>query len=275
MNIRKEIIRIARENPETRRHLVPLLRKEAIEFGTNKELQRYLRQHPNADKTKHTVTKSEAPKGEDPPKDSGGSFQDFVSKVKGAKQSIVDAVKKAPQEVQQIFTDSEHRKQFLGDVASNVKKSPKAVAMRIIKSAKSEVHEIKHAVGAAKKLFKKPPGPFSKEDKKALYSAGAYVAGAMLAAVPPGTMIAAASALSHSFAMHIGIKAVSKLMDDGFLHFEWAETLFHALHVVASEKDEQGEMTEGLVRVIADVLGNLTDEDMVKILSGVDMPDED
>ena len=229
MGMRDDIIKVAQTNPETRRYLVPLLReaavdKEAIEFDTPKALRRYLHHHPNADKTKHTVKKQDdsPPKAEEPeePKDLKGQLTDFFSKVKGAVKGVVDAVKAAPQNVEQLFVDPKHRKQFFGGMAHKIDKAPKDVVKKIFKAAGKEIHEIKHAVGAAKKLFKKPPpGPFSKEDKKALYAAGAYVASALLVAIPPaGTAIAAAGALGHSFDMHVGCKAVHGLLDTGCLH---------------------------------------------------------
>lgn len=280
MGMRDDIIKVAQTNPETRRYLVPLLReaavdKEAIEFDTPKALRRYLQQHPNADKSKHTVKKQD----DSPPKaeDLKGQLTHFFAKVKGAAKDVVDAVKAAPQTVQQLFVDPKHREKFFGGMAHKIDQAPKDVVKKIFHAAGKEIHEIKHAVKAAKKLFKKPPpGPFSKEDKRALYSAGAYVVGAMLAAIPPaGTAIAAAGVLGHSFAMHVGLKAVHGLLDTGFLHYEWAHEVFHVVTHISADKNEDEELTEGLVRVISDVMKNLTDEDMEKILAGGEKPDDD
>lgn len=281
MGIRDEIIRVARNNPETRRHLVPLIReassdKEAMIFDTDKELRRYLQQHPNADKSKHHVKKKQDSTPSPPMKDLKGKLTSFFDKVKGAKDTVVKAIQGAPAEVQQMFVDPEHRKKVLGDMSKSIVDSSKSLAKKISTAAGKEVHEIKHAIGAAKKLFKSPPDKLSKEDKKALYAAGAYVAGAVIAATPPvGTVLAAASALGHSFAVHVGMKAIHSLMDHGFTHYEWAEHVFHLVEHVSAEKDENAELAEGLARVVADVLKNLTDEDMEKILSGGEMPDED
>jgi len=48
--------RIASEHPETRKHLVPILR-EAMDFPSEKALKDYLKEHPDADKSKHHVKK--------------------------------------------------------------------------------------------------------------------------------------------------------------------------------------------------------------------------
>lgn len=289
-DLRSALMKLAADVPETRRHLVPLLRdasahKEAIEFDTESALRKYLRRHPDADKSKHTVKKTESPstlKDDDkkdkaaPSKDLKGKLTSFFDKVKGAKDTVVKAIQAAPAEVQQMFVDPDHRKKVLSDMSESIVDSSKSLAKKISGAAGKEVHEIKHAVGATKKLFKKPPGPLSKQDKKSLYAAGAYVAGAVIAATPPvGTALAAASALGHSFAVHVGMKAIHSLMDHGFTHYEWAESVFHLVEHVSAENDENAELAEGLARVVADVLKNLTDEDMEKILSGGEMPDED
>lgn len=228
------------------------------------------------------LTEAHKEKGED---NKGGGFtakmKGLLSKFKGAKKDIVDSIAKAPEATQKMILDPETRKEAMGKLSEGLKSG--APLKKLIGSAKSEAHEIKHALHAGKKLFKKPPGPFSKEDKAALYSAGAYAAGAALAAIPPGTILAAAGACAHSFAMHVGIKTVSQVLDKGFLHFEWAETLMHGIHQVASMKvageDEEDEgmdsktLFEALCRAIGENLKDLSEEDMQKIMAGVDKPE--
>lgn len=59
MDLRSRIIRLANEFPETRVHLVPLLQKHAMEFSSPEALKKYLHDHPNADKSKHSVKDSD------------------------------------------------------------------------------------------------------------------------------------------------------------------------------------------------------------------------
>ena len=306
-DLRTQIIKLATAQPELRVHLVPLLRKEAIEFTSPGALKTYLERHPNADKSNHSVkdqaggggAKTDKPvdkKPEAPPpeieheqteapeaEDLGSRVKAFVAKFKNAKKDIVAALHDAPKEVQHLWVDSSHRAKTFAKMAEHIRKSPKTIAQRLLKSTHSEIHEIKHAMHAAKKLFKKPPGPFDKKDKQALYSAGAYIAGGVLAAVPPGGAIMAAGALGHSFAMHVGIKAVHEVLDKGFLHYEWAESVFHVLHHIASVpklagendgeddgEDPEGmeEFTEGLTRVIADILAKgVPDDDLEEVMN--------
>ena len=58
MGLREELIRLAHAVPETRKHLVPLLR-QATEFDSEEALQKYLQEHPDSDRSKHTVKKEE------------------------------------------------------------------------------------------------------------------------------------------------------------------------------------------------------------------------
>ena len=61
-NLRDKIIRLAHANPELRADLLPLL-KEGKEFTNKKELEKYFKDHPDADKTKHKVVESEKGEG--------------------------------------------------------------------------------------------------------------------------------------------------------------------------------------------------------------------
>lgn len=61
-NLKSALIRLAHSNPELRADILPLLTKEAKEFATPEALKEYLKEHPNADVSKHTVKKTEKPK---------------------------------------------------------------------------------------------------------------------------------------------------------------------------------------------------------------------
>lgn len=316
MNLREQIIRLANQQPDLRKHLVPVLRKtaetfeEAIEGKTfrnpdtgnqvlfkslSREEQAKLRvQWENRNKKKKDEKAPPSPKKvEEKPEDKGKysepekketpkqSLKDrLTSSLSKAKKEIADAIRKAPEEVHKVVADSEYRAKVVSAMAGMAKEAPKGLLKRIFEGAKGEIKDIQHAAKAAKKLFRKPPGPFSKEDKKAFYSAGAYVTGTLLAALPPaGTAIAAASALGHSFAMHVGIATVHSLLNTGFLHYEWAETLMqgleHIQHITASEGKDDEIFLEALTKAVGETLSRgISDEGMKKILAGVELPEE-
>lgn len=306
-NLRKDIIKLAHQRPELRRHLIPLLRQakeqtfeEAIEGRkfknpetgnqvTYKSLPKpeQIKLHKEWEaKKEKDKDKEHKDEGEHEEKDLGKSlkkdFSKFLGDLKNAKESIVKALKAAPDTVKAVMVDADKRKEFTDKAAETLKKSPGKLAKHILENAKKEIHEVKHATHAAKKLFKKPPGPFSAEDKKAFISTGAYVAGAVMASLPPiGTAIGAAGSVGASFAKHVAIKAVHGMLDQGFVGYEWAHEVFHAVHHitehVAAEKDEgdenaaMEELMEGMVRLIAEEFKKgLSEEDMKKIMEGSD-----
>ena len=59
MSLRSQIVRLASKDPDIR-----LLRRGAKEFSSPKALNDYLREHPKADKTKHTVNEKDEKKTE-------------------------------------------------------------------------------------------------------------------------------------------------------------------------------------------------------------------
>lgn len=100
--LRSQITRLAAEVPALRQHLVPLLRKQALEFSTPDQLQKYLKEHPKADKKKHTVKPKSDSGGSAPKKDDGGS------KEKGKALPVEEArekIKDLPKPVRERLTD--------------------------------------------------------------------------------------------------------------------------------------------------------------------------
>ena len=59
MALRDRLIRLAHDRPELRPHLLPILAadRSAMEFPTEDALKKYLKDHPDADKSKHSVGK--------------------------------------------------------------------------------------------------------------------------------------------------------------------------------------------------------------------------
>lgn len=283
-NLRSRVIRLAHANPELRPHLLPLLTgKTGMEFSTEEARKKYLDEHPDADASKHTVSKSDEATSKKDDKPSGGiaaKFKSFLSKVKDAKPDILKAIKGAPEKVQAFFADPEARKKATTQASEAIAKAPGKIANRIYESAKAELKEIKHAGSAVKKLFKKPPEKWDKEDKKAVYAASVYVAGAAMAAAGGGPLVAA-GALGKAFASHVGMKAVSHVLDQGFLHFEAGETALHALHPIlhvmrhltADENTKDEDYEKNLIQYLTVAVSKimeegLSDEDMQKILKG-------
>ena len=254
----------------TRRAILAGLSRQAIAFDTKEQMEKYLEEHPDADSKNHSVKTKKT--------NILNAISGIVDRMKGANKELKDIVKAAPEKTQKMLFDSDERKKAFGKVSEVIKTSAKKLSTTIYDSAKSEVKEIGHATKAAKKLFKKPPGPFSKEDKQSFYATSAYVAGAAIAAIPPGSAVAALGALAHSFKMHVAIKSVSHLLDKGFIHYEWTHSLsegFSKLGGEDAESDESelgGALVRALTENVADVLENLDDSDIAEIMKGVEKP---
>ena len=288
MPLKDHIIKLATDQPQLRKHLVPLLRKNAVKYYKDKEsLAKFLKEHKDADPKLHQVGDSKeegkeqkGESGDDKDGETKGwksKMKSLFNKVKNVPKDIEEAIRKAPEKVKNIVADPEARKKAMSTIAQGIRKSPATIASRIWNSAKGELKEMKHAAGLTKKLFQKHPEGLTPEDKKSLYATGAYVVGVALAAIPPGGLIVAAGALGQSFALHVGIKSVAKILDHGFLHFEWGESLLHATHFMASEdkgsEDKDGKkFIEAMTMVVADTIEELSEEDMEKILRGAKTP---
>jgi hypothetical protein len=278
----------------------------AKEFDTKEEMDAYLKEHPDADKTRHTFKKPtevsdekivplKDPKLDDdketqtkvPDKSVEESHkplkektkekvQDFSSKIKDFAVKIKDSIKNAPEEVKKMAEDEEYRNEKLKEVADGIKKSPKVVKDAILESAKKEMKEIKHAIWAVKKLAKGEK--LDKEDKHALYAGAVYVGLTALGAASGGAL-GAAGAFAHSFKLHVGIKALHEMADEGFLGYEAYHVLDKALEALSkTAADGDKEAEEALINwILAAVVKVLEDgisqEDMDKILEGVDYDD--
>ncbi len=81
-SLRTAIIRLAHQKPHLRSHLLSLLassNREGMEFPTQEAMQKYLKDHPGADKSKHSV-KSEHPK-QDYSKTTPSDFRRQIGKL--------------------------------------------------------------------------------------------------------------------------------------------------------------------------------------------------
>lgn len=218
-------------------------------------------------------------------------LQGLFRKVKGVSSGMLDAVKKAPAEVGKLIVDQEHRAKALTGIASGLRKAPEKTIKKILSSTKSELHEIKHAGKATVKLLKQGPKALDKKDLSAMYATGGYVAGALLAAVPPGGLLMASGAIGKAFALHVGLKAVNHALDNLAVHAEnlhaGQHIVHHLMHVFASKdpdvrmlarrvlaadaKEDEDEMQEALIAYIMahtakQLEDGITDEDMEQIL---------
>lgn len=84
-DLRTRIIKLAFEQPHLREHLLPVLRKEAMEFPTKEALEDYLEDHPGADRANHKVKNQGGTHNKESQSTKGKTFQGLLSQVKMTK----------------------------------------------------------------------------------------------------------------------------------------------------------------------------------------------
>jgi hypothetical protein len=304
-DLRARTIRLAHVRPDLRPYLIPLVvDRVAMEFETQDALDKYLEDHPGADKSKHTVKDQAAARKtrikehvkhilfddfKDAWAESKALYQDLVDTVKPtrpSRQAITKAFQGANKQTKTFFSSPRYRRKKMQALGGAIKKGANAISHRISHAIKAEVEEVGVGVKAIKQVLTPGSAPLSKKQKKAVYGLGAYVAGASMAAAGGGVLMASA-AVGKAFSLHVGMKAVSHLADSFFTHYEWGVEASHAAHGAAhlvkgiksvlthiaadrtagggsDSDDDQVAIVEAMVLAVAKVLDDGMDEDAVR-----------
>ncbi len=86
--LRNQVIKLAHSRPELRGHLLPLLSKQAMEFGSQDELEDYLREHPGANKANHSVKQN----GKKNPHESAFSKHQHLKGMAAGSKKLVEHI---------------------------------------------------------------------------------------------------------------------------------------------------------------------------------------
>jgi len=212
-----------------------------------------------------------------------------VRPTSSKRSEVIESLKKSPKVVKAFAASPRYRNKKMKGMGSVAKKSAKAISHRIVHAIKSEIEEVGLGVKFVKQLLTKGSPPLTKKQKKSVYSLGAYVAGATIAAVGGGMLVGAA-AVGKSFSLHVGIKAVSHLADSLFLHYEWGVEASHAAHAFHgiskamshiaadkdADKDADTDLVQAMVLAVSKVLSDgMSEDDMKAMLSGKDLDSYD
>jgi len=304
-DLRARTIRLAHVRPDLRPYLIPLVvDRVAMEFETQAALDKYLEDHPGADKSKHSVKDEGADRKthikehvnhilfddfKDAWAESKALYQDLVNTVKPtrpSRQAITKAFQGANKQTKTFFSNSRYRRKKMQALGGAIKKGANALAHRISHAVKAEVEEVGVGVKAIRQVLTPGSKRLTKKQKKAVYGLGAYVAGALIAAAGGGAVMAAA-AVGKAFSLHVAIKAIGHLADSFFTHYEWGLEASHAAHGVAhvvkgvqgvlthiatdhtagggpESDDVQTTIIEAMVLAVAKVLDEGMDEDAVR-----------
>jgi hypothetical protein len=280
---------------------------EAFEFSSPKEREKYLKEHPKADPSRHTVKeKEERPgakpeeKGDKRPKakpeepDSGEGKDEetdekpekgkepapkpeakkpsFLNKLKGVTEKARSALTNSPKAVQKFFSDDAHRRKVMQSLHKSMTEAPEKYAKKLIETAKHEVHEFKEAGGAIRDVLKGKK--LSDKQKKAVKTVAIHMGITLAAAALTSTgVLAGAAAAGQAMAKHIALKAAANAL--GQLHV--MEEVGHVGHGVldimskfAKEKEDPEEVLAALVmKAVQEELENLDDEALVEILNSM------
>lgn len=236
--------------------------KGAFEHATEKDLKRYLQEHPKADPKNHTVkapsedkgpSEEEAPekkpKGEPDEGEGGGKSKEKPEKSKGFFKGLSDKAKafvgKSSAAVQKFVSDAEHRAKVMEEAGKTILASPKTYAKRLVATAKEEVHEFKEAGGALKSLAQGKK--LDHHQKKALKTVAIHMSIAVAAAALTSSgVLAGAIAFGKGMAQKVALKAAAHSLEKIHLVQEithighGAHELLEVMHhLVASEQGEE------------------------------------
>lgn len=278
-------------------------RRVARDFPNEKALEKYLHDHPQADKHKHHVVdhedmghgEKEHGAGHD---DHGHGHGGMFSGLKGALKAVAKQFKSAPKDVQKFISDPEHRKAALKKGKEGIKNAPGSYWDQLVKVSKHEVKEFKTAgqgivaVMSGKKA--------SKEQKHAMKQVAVHMGITIAAAaLTTATPALAAMAAGKALGKHIALKAATEALGDlhvlqelghighGAHHpvvHALAHLLKHAQHLKLAEDQEDNGGKEAapeqlfaalVAKHVADEVENLDDDTLAEGLGGGDEKDDD
>jgi len=207
--------------------------QRAFEFPTPKALKEYLKEHPKADKSKHTVEKKDEHEKKEP---EGSKDQKpkatWKNIMHGLSSKAVSFVKSAPDQVKKFVQDDSFRRQTLMAMHKNLTEAPAKFVKNAWDSAKEEVHEFKEAGEGVKNWMggKKMSDHQKKAFRKvAIHVAIASIAGALGSEFGAGAAVVSKGVLGSfisSTSKKIAIKAVIKRLE----HLPAYEEIAHIGH---------------------------------------------
>ncbi len=262
--------------------VVARFQRQAFEFPSEKALEEYLHEHPQADKSKHTVKEHEekgAPEKKPDSKPEGGKGDEkkpksWGERLKNLSEKAKKFVEAAPKALKEFIEDPKKREQTIANVVENLRSAPGKIVDRVVDAAKEEVHEFKEAGhGLSKVMSGKKP---SEEESKAIKKVALHMTIAITAAAlsSGGAPFVAAGAFGKSLIRKVAMKAVKKSLEHVHMMSELGE-IGHGLSEVmdkmaaenkAKEVDPTTAFAHLIASSVAEELESHTDEDVADAL---------
>ena len=264
---------------------------QATEFNSPEALRDYLKEHPQADKSKHTVKKPEkdAPKHEEGEHEEHeeGPRKTFKERLDSLSTKAKSFLSNVPSEVKKFISHDAHRRHKLHAMHKVVESLPARVYTNAKKAIKHELHEFKtagHGIKAVLKGEKMTAG-----QKRALKTVAFDVAltvatVAVTSGLGTGGLTVGlkglASKSAHSFATALAKKLALKALSHGLGNLTTVEELGHFGHGVVKtvgrflsasegEKEEANMddiMTVFVMKLVADEIDNLDPDTLAEAL---------
>lgn len=251
--------------------------RHAREFGSPEALRDYLHEHPQADKSKHTVVKKDH---DDHGDDHGGEHKEepkksWKERLKGLSEKASNFIKNAPKTVHKFIEDESFRKKTAQDAHKALVETPEKFAKKALTAAKEEVKEFKeagHGIAALMK-GKKMTG----HQKKALKTVATHMAISVAAAAMTASgPLAAAGMVGKALVKHVALKSVSNLLGKAHVLEELGH-IGHGVHhlldkLAAEKKDDPEEVLMNLIAaaVAKELEGGISDADLKEAFAAME-----
>jgi len=207
--------------------IVARFQRQAFEFPSPEALRKYLHDHPQADKSKHTVEKKD--EKEDKPEEKKKSWGERLKSLGDKAKKFVEA---APKAVRQFIEDESFRRKAMVDASEALAKAPEKIVRSVVDAAKEEVHEFREAGSGVAKIVKgeKP----SKEETTAMRKVALHMAIGVAAAAlsSGGAPLVGGASLAKGIARKIALKAVTHVLEHVNTLHEVGEIGHHLMDVM-------------------------------------------
>jgi hypothetical protein len=259
----------------------------ARECATKDELEQYLKDHPKADKSKHTVKgegtpKEEKPKEEKKPKKTikktvkektkevkekiERSVEERLNEMKNLSNVAKANIESLPQKSKEILIDPEKRKEAMQKSAKTLREKSVQFGKKLVKEFK---HEVKEAGSGVKKILKgeKP----NKAEVKAIATLAVEVGAAAAVASSGGAMIGAGY-LGKSLIKHTVLSAINPWLGNIYIlgqAVDLASKIASEEEKELSDKELTAIIVTSVMEVVADQLEKgMSDEEAIQAMNG-------
>lgn len=225
----------------------------AREFPSDKALKEYLREHPQADRSKHTVSEGKE------------------EKKPSLKERLTRVLKSVPEKARKFVQDESYRRQKCQDLSAAIEKAPGKVVQNAIRHIKRDVEQFKTAAHGVKAVIKGEK--MTPEQKKAVIAVARNLAIEItLAALTAGVGGLAGRTVvgfAKTIATKIAYNAVTGEFGDILSDFDYAKDLTSGVFkVIVGKKDPDPAevIAYAVAALVAKELKQFSTEDMLAAL---------